>query len=130
MKYLQMYILYSEHVVVWDGVRLIMQKIQNLKCTDIKLMDQEDPDANKEQPMRNGRILHANYEQVDLEQEFNKLIRLTKFQQVILLSCLKCYEDLFNGNIGEWTGPPVDTPLKDEFKTYRAHAFPIPVIRL
>ena len=40
IKYLQMDVLYSEDAVVWDGVRLIMQKIYNGKCTDLNLMDQ------------------------------------------------------------------------------------------
>ena len=55
----------------------------------------------------------------------NKIIHLIKFQRVILLSCLKRYEYLFDGNIGEWTGPPVDIPLKDEANPYHARAFPI-----
>ena len=38
----------SEDVVIWDGVRLPMQKIQNGKLTDLNLMDQEDPEAIKE----------------------------------------------------------------------------------
>ena len=33
-------VLYSEDAVVWDGVRLIMQKIYNGKFTDLNLMDQ------------------------------------------------------------------------------------------
>ena len=53
------------------------------------------------------------YKKVDLEQEVNKSIHLTKFQRVILLSCLKLYEYIFDGNIGEWTVTPVDIPLKE-----------------
>ena len=52
-------------------------------------MDQEYPDSIKEQSMRISRIIDDNYKQADLEQEVNKLIHLTKLQQVILLSCLK-----------------------------------------
>ena len=39
--------------------------------------------------MRLGRTINANAEKADLEQEANKLTHLTKFQRVILLSCLK-----------------------------------------
>ena len=101
MKELQMDVLYSLDVVVWGGVTLPMQKIPNGKWTDLNLMDQEDPEAIKEHYIRLGRIIDANYEKADLEQEVNKLIHLTKFQRVILLSCLKKYEDLFDDNIGE-----------------------------
>ena len=109
-------VLYSEDVVVWGGTRLPMHKIQNGKWKDLNPMDKEDPEAIKEHSIRLGRILDANYEKADLEQEVNKLIHLNKFQRVILPSCLKRYEVLFGGNISEWTGPLVDIPIKDEAK--------------
>ena len=130
MKELQMDVLYSEYVLVWDGIRMPMHKTQNGKWTDLNLMDQEDPEAVKEQYIRIGRILDANYEKANFEQEVNKLIHLTKLQQVILLSCLKQYEDIFDGNLGEWTGPPIEIPLKDEANPYHTRAFPITVIHL
>ena len=89
MKELQMDILYSEYVVVWGGVRLTMQKNQNGKWMELDLMDQEDPEAIKEQFIRLSGIIDANYEKANLEQEVNKLIHLNKSQRVILLSCLK-----------------------------------------
>ena len=49
---------------------------------------------------------------------------------MILLSCLKHYKDLFCSNIGEWTKPLVDIPLKDKSNTYNARALPIPDICL
>ena len=75
-----------------------------------------------------SRILDANYKNADLEQEVNKLIHLTKFQRVILFSCLKRYEDIFDVNLGEWTGPLVEIHIKEEAKPYHARAFPILVI--
>ena len=59
-------VLFSEDVVVWEGVRLPMQKIQNGKWTDLSLMDHGDPEAIKEHSMRLGRILDANYKKSDL----------------------------------------------------------------
>ena len=53
-------VLYSEDVVVWGGVRLTMQKIQNGKWTDLSLMDHGYPEAIKEHSIRLGRILDAN----------------------------------------------------------------------
>ena len=71
-------------------------------------MYQEDPDSIKEQSTWLGRILDPNHKKADLKQEVNKLIHLNKFQWVILLSCLKWYKDIFDGNLGEWTSPLVD----------------------
>ena len=107
-----------------------MQKIQNGKWMELDLMDQRYLEAIKKQSTWIGRILDTNYEKADLEQEITRLIHLTKLEWVILLSCLKQYEDLFDGNIGEWTVPPVDTPLKDYAKPYHARALPILVIHL
>ena len=46
-----------------------MQKIQNVKCTELDLMDKEDPEPTKEQSIRIGRILDANYDKADLEEK-------------------------------------------------------------
>ena len=67
MKELQMDVLYSEYVLVWDGVRMPMHKIQNGKGKDLNWMDQEDPDAVKEQSIWISRILDANYEKDNFE---------------------------------------------------------------
>ena len=80
MKELQTNVLYSKYVVVWDGIRLAMRKIQNGKWTDLNIMDQEDPEATKEHSIRLSRIIDANYKNDDWEQEVKKLIHLTKFQ--------------------------------------------------
>ena len=66
MKELQMDVIYSEVVVVWDNVRLTMQKIQNGKWTDFNLMDKEDTEAIQEKPTQLGRITDTNYEKDDL----------------------------------------------------------------
>ena len=65
-----------------------------------------------------------------MEQEVNKIINLTKFKWVFLLSCLKRYKDIFDVNLGEWTGPLVEIHIKEEAKPYHARAFPILVIRI
>ena len=130
MKELQIDVIYSEYVLVWESVRLIMQKIQNGKWTDLNLTDQENPGDIKEQIKRLGRILDTNDEKADLELEFIKLTHFTKYQQVILLGCIKRYKYLFDGNLGEWTVPPVEIPLKYEDKPYHAREFTIPVIHI
>ena len=65
-----------------------------------------------------------------MEQEVSKLTHLTKFQRVIFLGCLKHYEDILDGNLGEWTGPPVYFSLKDAAKTYHSRDFPITVTHI
>ena len=78
-----------------------MQKIYDVIWMELNLMDQEYPESNREKSIRIVRIIDANDENSDLEQEVNKLTHLTKFQRVILPSCLKLHKDIFDGNIGE-----------------------------
>ena len=78
--------------------------------------------------MRISIILYENCKREYLEQKVNKLVHLAKLQRVILISCLKRYEDIFNGYIGELTGPPLDIPPKYEAKPCHAQYFPILVI--
>ena len=66
-----------------------MQKTQNGKRTDFNLIDQENPEAVKEKSIWLDRILDDNYKKADLEQKVNKLIPITKFQRVVLLSYIK-----------------------------------------
>ena len=54
-------VLYSEDVLVWYGVILPMQKIQDGKWTDLHLMNQEYPEAIREQSIQLGIILDTNY---------------------------------------------------------------------
>ena len=68
MKELQMDVLYSEDVVVWGGVRLTMQKIQNGKWMDLNLMDQEYPKVIKEHSIRLGTMIDVNYKRLILKQ--------------------------------------------------------------
>ena len=91
---------------------------------------QEDLKAIKEQSIRLIRRIDANYGEAYFEPEVNKLIRLTKFQRVILLSYLKRYDDLFDVDLGECTLPPVDISLKDEARPYHAKGLTFPVIHL
>ena len=65
-----------------------------------------------------------------LDQVLNKLIHLTKLERVNLLSSLKCHKDLFDGNLGEWNGPPVEISFKDAAKPCHALSFPIMFIHL
>ena len=70
-------------------------------------------------------MIDENNKNAYLEQEVSKLTHLIKYKQIIILGRLKCYEDLFGGNLGERTGPPVDIPLSNEAKPYHAQYLPI-----
>ena len=72
------------------------------------------------------RILDVDYEIPKLEEEVEKMTHLNKFQRTLLLALLKKHEPLFNGQLGDWKGDPVEIPLTEQdAKPYHARAFPI-----
>ena len=74
------------------------------------------------------RILDANYETPDLEKEVAQMTHLNGIQRQLLLTLLTKHEKLFDGKLGEFTGPPVEIELKPGAKPYHARSFPIPHI--
>ena len=129
MRALKIDVLYSEGVVIWDDLRLPMQEVKN-KIIDFNalLEDASESDAVKQQMSRLTQILDANYEKPDLEKEVAKMTHLNPEQRMLLLALLKKHETLFDGQLGEWKGEPVDIPLQEDAKPYHARAFPVPHI--
>ena len=56
------------------------------------------------------------------------MTHLNPIQRNLLLALLKENEDLFDGQLGDWVGDPIEIPLKEGAKPYHARAFPIPNI--
>lgn len=129
MQALKMDVLYSENKLVWEGVSIPMQDVKGNNWQDLNIFG-DDPEIVQAQSKRLQEILENKYEAADLEKEVEAMSHLTKFQKVALLAVLKNHETLFDGELGEWKGPPVDIPLKPGATPYHARAYPIPVIHL
>ena len=131
MRKLKMDVLYSDNVVTWDELRLPMHEVKdNGEWHDFNALveDQAESESVKDSMSRLTRILDANYDTPDLEAEVAKMTHLTAIQRTLLLALLKKNEDLFDGQLGDWVGDPVEIPLKEGSKPYHARAFPIPNI--
>jgi hypothetical protein len=129
---LKMDVLYSENVVVWDDLRLPMQEVNKSSGKwqdfDVLVEDHAESDSIKEQMGRLHRILDANYDTPDMEEEVEKMTHLTKLQRNLLLALLKKHEPLFDGQLGDWKTDPVEIPLKEGAQPVHARSFPIPHI--
>ena len=131
MRKLKMDVLYSDNVVTWDELRLPMHEVKsNGEWYDFNALveDQAESESVKDSMSRLTRILDANYDTPDLEVEVAKMTHLTAIQRTLLLALLKKNEDLFDGELGDWVGDPVEIPLKEGSQPYHARAFPIPNI--
>jgi hypothetical protein len=54
--------------------------------------------------------------------------QLNPDKQKKLLEVLTEFEDLFNGNLGDWKTEPISFELKEGSKPYHSRAFPIPQV--
>ena len=65
-----------------------------------------DPILVKEATSKLTTILDAKYEAADLKEVVKSTPKLSRQEQKSLLLLLRQYEDLFDGNLGKYTGPP------------------------
>jgi hypothetical protein len=126
MRKLKMDVLYSDNVVTWDELKLPMHKVQakgNWHDFNALVEDQAESESVKDSISRLTRILDANYDTPDLVAEVANMKHLNANQRSLLLALLKKNETLFDGQLGNWVGNPVEIPLKEGAKPYHARAF-------
>ena len=81
--------------------------------------DHTEPEAVKDQLGRMHQILVVNYDTPDLKEEVEKMTHLAKLQRTLLLAFLKKHnEPLFDGQLGDYKGDPVEIPLKEDAEPY------------
>ena len=131
LRALKMDVIYSENIIAWDDLRLPMQEVtQKEKFIDFAayVEDSTESESVKHSVERLNRILDANYEKPNMEEEVSKMEHLTEFQRTLLLALLQRHELLFDGQLGDWKGPAVEIPLKENATPYHARSYPIPHI--
>ena len=75
---------------------------------------------------RMDRILDADYHKANINDVTAEAVHSTPEEQKQLNFLLKRHEDLFDGQLGKWNGPPINFELKEGAKPYHAKPFPIP----
>lgn len=128
-------LLFSEQVIRWDGMRMPMKqpdevsKLSKLSLdnddltaatepeTDIDDSDQEWIDERWDETFAQ-HIKDSKYEKQDLLRVARDQKHLTPDQQNQLHSLLERYNDLFQGNLGEWPDETVSIELKPDATPY------------
>ena len=88
------------------------------------LVDETGPVADSTNQIK--KILDAKYEAADIPTIVESCTHLTDLEKSKLAKLLLKYEELFDGTLGKWKGPPVDIQLRENVKPYHARAYPIP----
>jgi hypothetical protein len=86
--------------------------------------------AMEEAATRIREILEAKYEKANLTEICDKSMHLETEQQEQLFRLLSQYEELFNGELGQWDGDDHKINLINGATLYHAKAFPIPRVHL
>jgi hypothetical protein len=71
-------------------------------------------------------IKESKYESADLADVVGKCDHLNPTQQAELLAVLSKHENLFNGKLGKYNGPPVHLDLEENAVPHRTRAYDIP----
>ena len=75
-----------------------------------------------------GKILESTYAKSDLEKVVNDS-QLNSEEITLLLSLLGDFQDLFDGNLGDWDTEPVDLEIKPDSKPFNSRYYPVPRIK-
>ena len=71
------------------------------------------------------KILDAKYEKANLKKLVKEHTHLSVLEQQQLYRLLKKFEDLFDGTLGNWTGPGIDLELKEGAVPYHGKPYPV-----
>ena len=88
------------------------------------LVDETGPVADSTNRIK--KILDAKYEAADIPKIVESCSHLKHVEKEKLAKLLSKYENLFDGTLGQWKGPPVEIQLREGAKPYHARAYPIP----
>jgi hypothetical protein len=85
-----------------------------------------DPQSTQDVTKCATWILDAKYNKADLQSIVKENCKhLSANQQKKLLQCLRKYEPLFNGTLGDWRTWPVSFQLREGVSPYHGRAFPV-----
>ena len=129
LEELEMTLNFKERVMTWAGATAPMKPgelTNDFESLDDLLEDIEGSFHTKELMERMDRILDADYHKANLNDVTAEARHLTPEEQKQLNFLLKRCEDLFDGQLGEWNGPPIDFELKEGVKPHHAKPFLMP----
>jgi putative transposase len=132
-------LLFSQGVIQWDGMRMSMKNIEDMKENWREEMEQAIEDASFHESRLDDdwqihyaqQIKDAKYERQDLLKIAKDQKHLSKDQQDQLFNLLSQYKDLFEGTLGEWPDEEVSVELtKDAVPYHCGKPIRIPHIHL
>ena len=114
---------FSTSTCTWDSSTIPMRESSST-VEQSYYVEESGPVADS--TTRIKKILEAKYEKADLDQIVESSIHLTSVEQRKLRRLLHKYKSLFDGQLGQWKGPPVNIELREGVKPSYQKAYPVP----
>ena len=125
----------KEKVIQWQDLKIPMTtpvtNFKNRKKLRAVLESTKEPESTKSERSRLVKILDADYIPVDIDDIVMKADNLNKEQNDSLKILLNRYNNLFDGNIGDFNvPPPIKLEVKSNIEPVHSRPFPVPHIHM
>jgi hypothetical protein len=119
---------FSDRTMSWQEATIPMKKADELDCQNVNETVEQCYETGHlhEATQRTMEILDASYEKADLRDITSKCTCLPKEERAALLKLPLRHEDLFDGTLGTWNGPPAALKLKKDAMPHFARPFSAP----
>ena len=74
------------------------------------------------------KIIDSTYMKADLKQADNNSTQMKSEERTQLLSLLEDFEELFDGNLGDWDTDPVEQEINSGSELFNSKYYPVPRI--
>ena len=123
-------------VLQWDGVTVTIKETRGLMgqtyltCCNMceVVMQTTEPVYTREATKRLVKILNSTYEKAYLEQVASSANQMKNEERTQILRLLKQFEDLFDGNLGDWYTEPFDLELKPYSEPFNCKYYMVTII--
>ena len=92
------------------------------------VMQTSEPVSTREATDKLVEILYSAYSKSNLKQVANNATQMNSEKRTQLLRLLKYFEDLFDGDLGDWVTEPVNLEPKPYSKPFSCKYYPFPII--
>ena len=128
---------FKRQVLQWYGTTVHMKEpsgmmgksdLSKRKMREV-VMQTAETDFTREATCRLVKILNSNYAKEDLKHLADNATQLNSEEITQLLIPLKDFEDLFDGNLGDWDTDTVNMDLKPGSKPFNSKYYKVPIIK-
>lgn len=114
---------FATHTILWDFVEIPMRPRHSTAAEAYEINDSK---LVQDELKRVVAIMDVKYKPADLDKLVEECLHLKQHGKKLLFNLLKKYEELLDGMLGKWKGPPHKIHLKEGAEPFHAKPYAIP----